>query len=176
MDMVQVLYCQLSSAKECRDTATGTVFVFTHTQFLTPRFGSALNEPTTSCGSLRMPPWASQSYGDTAASARKLAGKSLYTLGSTLCSAARTGAAVAKAAAAGIQTLTSHHGDKERVLWARVGQIEWKDPAQGSDRSLPVCLLGYDTGFQVWSLEELKPGGNETPAELVSIRRDGAVR
>jgi hypothetical protein len=116
-------------------------------------------------------PWSlTLTNGETGLSerAKRIAGKSLYTLGSGLCTA---GVAVAKAAATGYQTLTADRSDKEKVTCARVGEVEWRDPGQGSDRSLPVVLLGYDTGFQVWSLED-----RDAPAELSSIRRDGAVR
>lgn len=115
-----------------------------------------------------MPPWAAHNYSDTAAKARKFAGRSLFTLGSGLCTA---GVAVAKAAAAGIQTLTSDHSDREKVTFARVAELTWSDPVTGSERRLPVALLGYATGFQLWSLED-----RDGPAELVSTRRDGAVR
>lgn len=100
--------------------------------------------------------------------AKKLAGHSLYTLGSGLCTA---GAAVAKAAAAGISSLTLDRNDKERVLWASIREIEWHDSAKGTTFRHHVCLLGYETGFQLWTLDE-----RSYPSELVSLRRDGAVR
>lgn len=112
-----------------------------------------------------MPPPA---YNDAAARAKKLAGRSLLAAASGLYSA---GTVVVKGLQAGLQTLTADQSGRERVTFARLGQLEWREPGSVSERSLPVVLLGYEAGFQVWSLDE-----REAPLELVSLRRDGAVR
>lgn len=114
-----------------------------------------------------MPPWNNT---ETTQAAKRLAGKSLYTLGSGLCAA---GVAAGKFAAAGVQAavkaVSADHSGRERVTFVRLAEVEWRD-SQGRHRRLPVALLGYEAGFQLWSLE------GDGPAELLSIRRDGVVR
>ena len=108
---------------------------------------------------------------ETAAAARSLARKSLLQLGSGVCASVVGAAKVAAAGVQTIKTLATDQGEqqRERVTFARVSELEWRD-SQGRTRRLPVALLGYEAGFQVWSLE------GEAPTELLSLRRDGAVR
>ncbi|KFM25753.1 Breast carcinoma-amplified sequence 3 [Auxenochlorella protothecoides] len=90
--------------------------------------------------------------------ARQLAGRSLVVGLSALSSA---GSKVARAAVAGVGALTAT--DREKVTAVRFASLE----GQGGS---PVLLVAYETGFQVWSLEN-----SSEPLELVS-RRDGPVR
>ncbi|KAL6770962.1 hypothetical protein ACKKBF_B33395 [Auxenochlorella protothecoides x Auxenochlorella symbiontica] len=90
--------------------------------------------------------------------ARQLAGRSLVVGLSALSSA---GSKVARAAVAGVGALTAT--DREKVTAVRFASLD----GQGGS---PVLLVAYETGFQVWSLEN-----SSEPLELVS-RRDGPVR
>ena len=96
--------------------------------------------------------------------ARHLAGRSLYTLGSGLASA---GSLVARAAAAGVQSITADRSGKEEVSFLGLSALEWEAPG-AAPRRVPVLLVGYSRGFQAWALDG-------DPRELVS-RRDGPVR
>ena len=111
------------------------------------------------------------------ARARRLAGSSLYTLGSGLATA---GSLVARATTAGVHQLTADRSGKEEVWYLSLGELEWEEgppgapelgpqPGQGPQR-VPLLLVGYARGFQAWSLEDA-----HSPRELVS-RRDGPVR
>lgn len=90
--------------------------------------------------------------------ARQLAGKSLL-VGMSALSAA--GGKVARAAAAGVGALTAT--DREKVTAVRFASLD-------GPGGCPALLIAYETGFQVWSLEQATE-----PTQLVS-RRDGPVR
>ena len=89
-------------------------------------------------------------------------GSSLKTVGN------RAGRGIFHAVAAGYDHLTSDHSDKEPVLFAKFSKLEWR-AAIGLQQQ-DVLLLGYETGFQVWDLQDCTQ-----TQELVS-KRDGPVR
>lgn len=89
-------------------------------------------------------------------------GSSLKTVGN------RAGRGIFHAVAAGYDHLTSDHSDTEPVLFAKFCKLEWRG-AVGLQQQ-EVLLLGYETGFQVWDLQDCTQ-----IQELVS-KRDGPVR
>ena len=94
---------------------------------------------------------------------------SLLSVGSSLKTVGdRAGRGIFHAVAAGFDHLTSDHSDKEPVLFAKFSKLEWRGTAGLQQQE--VLLLGYETGFQVWDLQDC----NQIQ-ELVS-KRDGAVR
>ena len=78
------------------------------------------------------------------------------------------GRGLLKAVSAGYSHLTSDPTDRENVLYIKFAQLESKTTAGLQQQ--PVLLLGYESGFQVWDLQNCAQ-----IQELVS-RRDGAVR
>ena len=89
-------------------------------------------------------------------------GSSLKTVGN------RAGRGIFHAVAAGYDHLTSDHSDKEPVLFAKFSKLEWRGTAGLQQQA--VLLLGYETGFQVWDLQDCTQ-----IQELVS-KKDGPVR
>lgn len=92
--------------------------------------------------------------------ARRLAGRGLYTLGSA---AATAGGLLGKGIAASVRALAPT-SDKETILHVSFSSVTW----DGHDTD--VLLLGYESGFQVWLV-----GGDGPPQELAS-RREGPSR
>lgn len=100
---------------------------------------------------------------------RGIFSSSLLSVGSSLKTVGnRAGRGIFHAVAAGYDHLTSDHSDKEPVLFAKFSQLEWRG-ASGLQQQ-EVLLLGYETGFQVWDLQDCTQ-----IQELVS-KRDGLVR
>jgi hypothetical protein len=79
------------------------------------------------------------SEGGYADAAKRLAGRSVYALGSGLVAGTRL---VAK----GVSALTAEHSDREPVRFLKFAQLDW-----GPDgvQRLPALLIGLATGFQV---------------------------
>ncbi len=111
------------------------------------------------------------------------AGSYTYGLSSSLLSAAGSGfsilssslASANKAITAGAQQLAhageSPKGDRERVDFIKFAWLERDVKAPGAQHERRLALLiGYQTGFQVWDVED-----GSKKEELVS-RRDGPVR
>lgn len=67
----------------------------------------------------------------------------------------------------GYDQLTVESSDKEKVTFLKFGRIECCS-AQGGDASLPVLLLCYELGFQIWLLKD-------AVKEIVS-RRDYKIK
>lgn len=98
----------------------------------------------------------------------QLAGRSLVAGISALSTA---GTYLSKAASSGVASLSSRRGGREAIRWVAFDTLRWTAPGDDSSaHSCPVLLLAYDTGFQIWSLED-----PAEPREL-SSRRDGPVR
>ena len=94
---------------------------------------------------------------------------SLLSVGSSLKTAgSRAGRGFFQAVSTGYEHLTSDTSDKEVVLFVKFSQLELRGSAGVHLQS--VLLLGYETGFQVWDLQDC-----HHIHELVS-RRDGSVR
>ena len=89
-------------------------------------------------------------------------GASLITVGD------RAGRGILHAVSAGYDHLTCDQSDRENVLFVKFSHLELKSTA--GLQQIPVLLLGYDTGFQVWDLHD-----RAQIRELAS-RRDGAIR
>lgn len=89
-------------------------------------------------------------------------GSSLKTVGN------KAGRGIFQAVAAGYSHLTSDHSDTEPVLFATFSQLEWRGTAGLQQQE--VLLLGYETGFQVWDLQDC------TQIQEVVSKRDGPVR
>ena len=67
----------------------------------------------------------------------------------------------------GYDQLTVESSDKEKVTFLKFGTLEYCNP-HGTETSLPVLLLGYELGFQIWLLQD-------AVKEIVS-RRDHKIR
>lgn len=94
---------------------------------------------------------------------------SLLSVGSSLKTVGdRAGRGIFHAVTAGFDHLTSDHSDKEPVLFVKFSNLEWRGTTGLQQQA--VLLLGYETGFQVWDLQDC----NQIQ-EMVS-KRDGAVR
>lgn len=89
-------------------------------------------------------------------------GSSLKTVGN------QAGRGLLQAVSAGYTHLTSDSTDREIVLFVKFSQLQYQ--ATAGLQQHPVLLLGYETGFQVWDLQDCAQ-----IHELVS-RRDGSVR
>ena len=94
---------------------------------------------------------------------------SLLSVGSSLkIAGSRAGRGLFQAVSAGYEHLTSDTSDKEVVLFVKFSRLELRGSA--GVHLQPVLLLGYETGFQIWDLQDC-----HHIHELVS-RRDGSVR
>ena len=67
----------------------------------------------------------------------------------------------------GYEQLTLDHSDKEKVMFVKFGRLEYQLP-KGAESSCAILLLGYDSGFQLWSLRD--------SVKEIASRRDGPVR
>ncbi|KAK9793997.1 hypothetical protein WJX73_003967 [Symbiochloris irregularis] len=82
--------------------------------------------------------------------------------------------------ASGIHSLNAATHDRETLTVAKFATLEWckSEEGRGCSSEVSRCrvlMLGYDTGFQVWSLAGDNNKSRERLPELAS-RRDGAVR
>ena len=89
-------------------------------------------------------------------------GSSLRTVGN------RAGRGLLQAVSAGYDHFTTDTSDKESVVFVKFSQLEFWNKAGLQQQQ--VLLLGYESGFQIWDLQDCSQ-----IQELVS-RRDGAVR
>ena len=102
---------------------------------------------------------------------------SLLAVGSGLKS---VGASVGKTVAAGCAQINANNPEVEKVYFVKFAKVEymlvvdegdWSDDAPAPHRvRVPVLLLVYGAGFQIWSLED-----STHPRELVS-KRDQPIR
>ena len=123
---------------------------------------------------------ADKTYTESRQTTAAAAGSYTYGLSSSLLNAAGSGlsilssslASANKALTAGAHQLASAgespKGDRERVEFVKFSWLERDAHAQQQRRL--VLLVGYQTGFQVWDVED-----GSKKDELVS-RRDGPVR
>lgn len=94
---------------------------------------------------------------------------SLFSVGSSLKLVGnKAGRGLFSAVTAGYDHLTTAHLDKENVVFVKFSKLEWRDAAGVQQQA--VLLLGYETGFQVWDLQ------NCTQIQELVSKRDGPVR
>ena len=94
---------------------------------------------------------------------------SLFSVGSSLKTVGnKAGRGLLSAVAAGYDHLTTTHLDKESVVFVKFSKLEWRGSAGVQHQA--VLLLGYETGFQVWDLQ------NCTQIQELVSKRDGPVR
>ena len=94
---------------------------------------------------------------------------SLLSVGLSIKTASnKAGRGLLHAVAAGYDHLTTDHSDKESLVFVKFSQLEWRHAA--GLQSHAVLLLGYETGFQVWDIQDC------AQIQEVVSKRDGPVR